>query len=88
MKAAATQKARNDNRIRIVCSAERLARMVCAIDGVNADEIVDEVPRWLLVPANDLGRFVNFANIFLYGGNAVIKVVDEEPASRLVQVAS
>ena len=39
----------------------------------------EQYPQWQDVPDNLVACYVNFANMFLYAGNATIKVVDKEP---------
>ena len=51
------------------------------------DEQLDTCPAvkqaWELVDDKDVAQFVNFANVFLYPGNATIKVVEREPDPKI-----
>ena len=51
------------------------------VDALPEDEApMPEVKQaWELVDDKDVAQFVNFANVFLYPGNATIRVVEREP---------
>ncbi len=82
MKSAAQQIATHRKLVKIACSVERLKRMIvgAANKGLDPDEESDSgKKRWEMVDDEAVARYVNFANVFLFAGNATIKVVDKEP---------
>lgn len=79
MKSAAAQMATHQKLVKIVCSVERLKKMIAKAEHYEPDELVGGKPAWQHVEDNSVARYVNFANMFLYAGNATIKVVDKEP---------
>ena len=91
MRSAAHQKFTTPVAVKIACSRERLKKMIAAAQGCMPDDPVEEgssVKQWELIGDDEITMFVNFANIFLYTGNAVIQVVDVEPAPRLIETLS
>lgn len=85
MMSAAQQKQMHSKLVKIACSVERLKRLICKAQGIEPDWRVhedghpDDTKRWEYVSDDDVARYVNFANVFLFAGNATIKVVDKEP---------
>lgn len=86
---AEKQKSIIANHVRIACSRERLKRMVAAAQGLQPDDPIEPgttVKQWELIGDEELVPYVNFANIFLYTGGAVIQLVDKEPEARRIVV--
>lgn len=84
MMSAAQQKQMHSKLVRITCSVERLKRMIVKSRGLDPDSVVEGLDGpiaklWEGVADADVARYVNFANMFLFTGNATIKVVDKEP---------
>lgn len=90
MKSAAAQAATHRKLVKIACSVERLKRLIVKSRGGDPEEEVEwawgdadaareRLPAWQHVEDADVARYVNFANVFLFAGNATIKVVEREP---------
>lgn len=66
----------------INCTEKMLKRMVCAAQGDVPDQVIQEedgisYANWEAVSEMEVAEMVNFANIFLYTGKAVIRIVKE-----------
>lgn len=66
----------------IKCTMKNLKRMVSAAQGDVPDQVIQEedgisYANWECVSVMEVTEMVNFANIFLYTGKAVIRIVKE-----------
>lgn len=86
-------------KVKIQVSVERLKKMVYACQKVGniPDDLVEvktyagdgeyettKVPAWTTVKDEETVPFVNFANLFLYGGGMSIDVVEEEVPTTII----
>lgn len=87
MRSAEHQAKLTPARMKIACSKERIKRMVCAAQEGKPDQPIEtgsDVKEWELVTDAEIVSYINFANLFLYTGGAVICLVDEEPEARRI----